>query len=54
MMDVMKGINRITNIVNQIEYEYLHIEIRTKNDTFILDKTKQKNQIGFSTVKGGE
>lgn len=47
MMDVMKGINRITNIVNQIEYEYLHIEIRTKNDTFILDKNKTKKSNRF-------
>lgn len=47
MMDVMKGINRITNVVNQIEYEYLHIEIRTKNDTFILDKTKLKKSNRF-------
>lgn len=47
MMDVMKGVNKITNIVNQIEYEHLHIEIRTKNDTFILDKTKPKKSNRF-------
>lgn len=53
-MDTVKGINRIMNIVNQIDYEYLRVEIRTKNDTFILDKVKPKNQIGFNTAKGGE
>lgn len=52
-MDVMKGINKITNIVNQIDYEYLYVEIRTKDDTFILDKTKSKNPIGFQYSERG-
>ena len=52
-MTITKALDKIDNIVNQIEFEALHIEITTKNCNYTLDKTKAKNQIGFN-VKDGE
>ena len=52
-MTVIKALDKIDKIVDQIDFEALHIEITTKNCNYTLDKTKAKNQIGFD-VKGGE
>ena len=52
-MTVIKALDKIDKIVNQIDFEVLHIEITTKNCNYTLDKTKAKNQIGFN-VEGGE
>lgn len=52
-MEVMKQIERVMNQVEKIDYKSVYIEIATRNDKFIIDKTKPKNRIGFE-VKGGE
>lgn len=52
-MEILKGLDKISKIINQIDYENVCVKINTKDDTYILDKTRQKNKIGFE-VKGGE
>lgn len=49
-MEILKGLDKI---INQIDYENVYVKINTKDDTYILDKTRPKNKIGFE-VKGGE
>jgi hypothetical protein len=49
---ITKALDKIDSIVNQIDFETLHIEIKTKDCEYTLDKTKEKIY-GFS-VKGGE
>jgi len=49
---ITKALDKIDNIVEQIDYETLHIEIVTKNCNYTLDKTKEKTW-GFN-IKGGE
>lgn len=48
-MEILKGLDKISKVINQIDY----VKINTKDDTYILDKTRPKNKIGFE-VKGGE
>jgi hypothetical protein len=47
-------LEKIDKIVNQLDYHNLYIKIETENDTFILDKQKPRNKIGFEVAKGGE
>jgi len=45
-------LDRIGNIIDKnIKYESVYIEIRTKNDKFILEKEKPVKVIGFSDKK---
>lgn len=53
-MEISQGLNKMDKIVKQLDYESLHIEIVTKDDTWTLDKQKPKNPIGFNVIKGGE
>lgn len=53
-MEMTKALDKINNIVNQIDYKNVYIEIKTKSDTYTLDKQKPRNPIGFNTTKGGE
>lgn len=52
-MEVIKQIEKIMNQVEKIDYTNVYMEIRTKDDKFIIDKSKPKNKIGF-VAKGGE
>ena len=51
-MEILKSLDKISKVINQIDYENVYVKINTK-DTYILDKTRPKNKIGFE-VKGGE
>ena len=53
VMEILKGLDKISKVINQIDYENVYVKINTKDDTYILDKTRPKNKIGFE-VKGGE
>jgi hypothetical protein len=52
-MEILKGLDKISKVINQIDYKNVYVKINTKDDTYILDKTRPKNKIGFE-VKGGE
>lgn len=45
-MTDIKIIERITNLIDKMEYKKAYIEIETKQDKFIIEKEKQR-QIGF-------
>ena len=50
-VEIKKALDSIEKIVNKMEFESIRIEISTENDTFLLEKTKPKNQAGF--ILGG-
>ena len=52
-MEILKGLDKISKVINQIDYKNVYVKINTKDDIYILDKTRPKNKIGFE-VKGGE
>ena len=39
-------LNNISKLVNKINYESVYVEIRTKNDKYILEKNNER-KIGF-------
>lgn len=41
-MEILKGLDKISKIINQIDYENVYVKINTKDDTYILDKTRPK------------
>ena len=45
-MDNIKIIERITNLIDKMDYKKVYIEIETKQDKFIIEKDKQR-QIEF-------
>lgn len=45
-MTNIKIIERITNLIDKMDYKKVYIEIETKQDKFIIEKYKQ-TQIGF-------
>lgn len=45
-MTNIKIIERITNLVDKMDYKKVYIEIETKQDKIIIEKEKQR-QIGF-------
>lgn len=51
-MEVIKQIEKVMNQVEKIDYKSVHIEIKTQDDKFIIDKIKSKNQIGFNVERG--
>lgn len=51
-MNIIKQLQKVMNQVEQIDYKTVHIEIETRNDRFIMDKVKDKNQIGFRSERG--
>ena len=52
-MEILKGLDKISKVINQIDYENVYVKINIKDDIYILDKIRPKNKIGFE-VKGGE
>lgn len=40
-------LNRISNLVENINYKSLYIEIKTDNDKYVLEKEKQTQIAGF-------
>lgn len=40
-------LNRISNLVENINYKSLYIEIKTENDKYVLEKEKRTQVIGF-------
>ncbi len=40
-------LNRISNLVENINYKSLYIEIKTENDKWVLEKEKQTQIKGF-------
>ncbi len=45
-MTNIKIMERINNLVNQMDYKKVYIEVETNNDRFVIEKSK-RNQIGF-------
>lgn len=45
-MTNIKVIERITNLIENMDYKKAYIEIETRDDKFIIEKDK-KNLIGF-------
>ena len=46
-MDYMKQLNRIAKAIEEIPYKEVHIAITTKTDTYIIDKIRETQIIGF-------
>jgi len=46
-------LNRISKLVENIEYKTVYIDIETKNDRYTLEKNSKK-QIGFDTGGNNE
>lgn len=44
-------LDKINNLVENINYESVYIEIKTKNDKYVLEKEKNTRVIGFSDKK---
>lgn len=45
--DIEKKLNKIANTVEQTPYEYYYIEVKTKQDRYIMERTKETSVIGF-------
>jgi len=44
-------LDKINNLVENINYESVYVEIKTKNDKYVLEKEKNTRVIGFSDKK---
>ena len=44
-------LNRISNLVNNINYKSLYVEIKTENDKYVLEKENDLKVIGFEGEK---
>ena len=49
-MREITALNRISKIVDNINYKSVYIEIETSNEKYTIEKTQQK-KIGFDTNK---
>lgn len=45
-MTNIKIMERINNLINQMDYKKAYIEVETSDDRFVIEKNK-RNQIGF-------
>ena len=45
-VSIQKAIEKINKIADSIDFQYLRLEILNENQSFIMEKNKQK-QIGF-------
>lgn len=46
-MTNIKVIERIDNLIENMNYKKVYIEIETDKDKYIIEKQRQKNRIGF-------
>lgn len=44
-------LNRISNLVENINYKSLYVEIKTENDKYILEREKPLKIVGFTGDK---
>ena len=47
-MTNLKTIEKINDLIDKMDYEKVYLEIETKQDKYIIEKSKPK-QIGFNT-----
>ena len=47
-MTNLKTIEKINDLIDKMDYEKVYLEIETKQDKYIIEKSKPK-QIGFKT-----
>ena len=47
VVDYMKQLNKIVKTIQEIPFEEVNISIVTKTDTYVINKKKENNIIGF-------
>lgn len=45
--EIEKRLNKVANLIEQTPYEYYYIELRTKQDRYTMQRTKENSIIGF-------
>ena len=53
-MREVTALNRISKIIDSMDYKSAYIEIQTKSNKYVLEKENQKKIIGFSATESKE